>query len=150
MSHYSGDDINKFLWMVRIGGGVYPHIKEEDYVGRYGYRVDNQMLPAMKNSLMYRLSYYRTWEVDTAMSKPKGWDTVRNVNPGYKNYKLHYFTEAFTSDKWIVRIFKRNKRGNREAIELLREGEYKRFLENTELPENLKKVYKYAKKVKTA
>lgn len=61
MSHYSGDDINKFLWMVRIGGGVYPHIKEEDYVGRHGYRVDNMVLPAMKNSLMYRLSYYRTW-----------------------------------------------------------------------------------------
>lgn len=83
------------------------------------------------------------------MGKPKGYDTVRNVNPGYKNYKLHYFTEAFTSDKWIVRIYKRNKRGNREAIEILREGEYRKFLENTELPEKLKKVYKYAKKVKT-
>lgn len=33
-SHYSGDDINKFLWMVRIGGGVFPHIKEEDYYGK--------------------------------------------------------------------------------------------------------------------
>jgi hypothetical protein len=29
---YSGDDIAKFLWMVRIGGGVYPHIKEPDYL----------------------------------------------------------------------------------------------------------------------
>lgn len=113
ISHYSGDDINKFLWMVRIGGGVYPHIKEEDYVGRYGYRVDSQVLPAMKNSLMYKLSYYRTWDVETSMGKPKGWDNVRDVNPGYKHYKLHYFTEAFTSDKWIVRIYKRNKRGNR-------------------------------------
>ena len=33
-SHYSGDDINKFLWMVRIGGGVFPHIKEENYFNR--------------------------------------------------------------------------------------------------------------------
>lgn len=24
MAYYSGDDISKFLWMVRIGGGVYP------------------------------------------------------------------------------------------------------------------------------
>ena len=99
--------------MVRIGGGVYPHIKEEDYVGRYGYRIDSQVLPAMKNSLMYKLSYYRSWEVTTAAAQPKGYDTVRNANPGYKNYKLYYFTEAFTSDKWIVRIHKRNKRGNR-------------------------------------
>lgn len=136
--------------MVRIGGGVYPHIKEEDYVGRYGYRVDNQMLPAMKNSLMYRLSYYRTWDVETSAGKPKGYDNVREVNPGYKNYKLHYFTEAFTSDKWIVRLFKRNKRANREAIEILKEGEYRRYLESTDLPEKLQKTYKYAKKTKTA
>ena len=27
MTGYSSDDINKFLWMVRIGGGVFPHIK---------------------------------------------------------------------------------------------------------------------------
>jgi dolichyl-diphosphooligosaccharide---protein glycosyltransferase len=33
-SYYSGDDINKFLWMVRIGGGVFPHIKEEDYYNK--------------------------------------------------------------------------------------------------------------------
>lgn len=31
MSHYSGDDISKFIWMIRIGGGVFPDIKEENY-----------------------------------------------------------------------------------------------------------------------
>lgn len=30
-SYYSGDDINKFLWIIRIASGVYPHIKEENY-----------------------------------------------------------------------------------------------------------------------
>jgi hypothetical protein len=29
---YPSDDINKFLWMVRIGGGEFPHIKEQDYL----------------------------------------------------------------------------------------------------------------------
>ena len=37
---YPSDDINKFLWMVRIGGGVFPDIKEKDYLGEGGYRVD--------------------------------------------------------------------------------------------------------------
>jgi dolichyl-diphosphooligosaccharide--protein glycosyltransferase len=33
LSGYSSDDINKFLWMVRIGGGVYPdHIQEKNYL----------------------------------------------------------------------------------------------------------------------
>ena len=37
---YSSDDINKFLWPIRIGGSVYPMIKERDYLSDQGeYRV---------------------------------------------------------------------------------------------------------------
>ena len=39
---YPSDDINKFLWMVRIGGGVFPEIKEKDYLGNGNYRVDGE------------------------------------------------------------------------------------------------------------
>jgi hypothetical protein len=67
--------------------------------------------------------------------------------PGYKNYKLNFFTEAFTSDKWIVRIFKRKKRNNREAIEILKEGEYKKYLANSDLPQSMLADYKYARKI---
>lgn len=58
---YSGDDINKFLWMVRIAQGVWPNeIQEPNYFTPRGeYRVDDQAPPAMKNSLMYKMSYYR-------------------------------------------------------------------------------------------
>ena len=38
---YPSDDINKFLWMVRIGGGVFPDIKEADYLGPRGYTIDD-------------------------------------------------------------------------------------------------------------
>ena len=40
---YPSDDINKFLWMVRIGGGEFPEIKERDYIGDGSYRVDNKV-----------------------------------------------------------------------------------------------------------
>ena len=58
---YSGDDINKFLWMVRIAQGVWPdEIQEPRYFTPQGdYRVDEQASPTMKNSLMYKMSYYR-------------------------------------------------------------------------------------------
>lgn len=39
---YPSDDINKFLWMVRIGGGVFPDIKEPDYLGERGYSIDDK------------------------------------------------------------------------------------------------------------
>ena len=46
LSGYSSDDINKFLWMVRIGGGVYPdHIKEKDYTKTMFCVCLHQLLP---------------------------------------------------------------------------------------------------------
>ena len=42
MHRYPSDDINKFLWMVRIGGGVFPDIKEPDYLGERGYTIDDK------------------------------------------------------------------------------------------------------------
>lgn len=57
---YPSDDINKFLWMVRIGGGVFPEIKENDYLSKSGsYTIDKSVSPAMQESLMYKLCYYR-------------------------------------------------------------------------------------------
>ena len=58
---YSGDDINKFLWMVRIAQGVWPdEIQEPNYFTPSGeYRVDAQASQTMKDSLMYKMSYYR-------------------------------------------------------------------------------------------
>lgn len=52
---YSGDDINKFLWMVRISQGIWPdEVKERDYFTARGeYRVDDAATPTMRNSLMY-------------------------------------------------------------------------------------------------
>lgn len=54
---YSGDDLNKFLWMVRIAEGIWPdEVKERDFFTARGeYRVDEEATPTMKNSLMYVL-----------------------------------------------------------------------------------------------
>lgn len=51
---YSGDDINKFLWMVRIAEGIWPdEVKERDFFTARGeYRIDDEATPTMKNSLM--------------------------------------------------------------------------------------------------
>lgn len=52
---YSGDDINKFLWMVRIAEGIWPEeVKERDFFTARGeYKVDNEATATMRNSLMY-------------------------------------------------------------------------------------------------
>ena len=115
VAYYSGDDINKFLWMVRIAAGVFPQIKEEDYLNRGSYRIDSGVTDAMKNSLMYRLCYYRFGEVQT-YNKPPGFDSVRHVEIGDKNVKLRRFKEVFTSEHWIVRIYQVLPQENRDYL----------------------------------
>ncbi|XP_024011773.1 dolichyl-diphosphooligosaccharide--protein glycosyltransferase subunit STT3A isoform X1 [Eutrema salsugineum] len=105
---YPSDDINKFLWMVRIGGGVFPHIKEADYLRDGQYRIDSEATPTMLNCLMYKLSYYRFVETDG-----KGFDRVRRTEIGKKNFKLTHFDEVFTSHHWMVRIYKLKPQKNR-------------------------------------
>lgn len=58
---FSGDDINKFLWMVRISEGIWPEeVTEQKYFTSRGeYKVDKDASETMKNSLMYKMSYYR-------------------------------------------------------------------------------------------
>eukprot|EP01097_Dermamoeba_algensis_P001193 TRINITY_DN1446_c0_g2_i2.p1 TRINITY_DN1446_c0_g2~~TRINITY_DN1446_c0_g2_i2.p1 ORF type:complete len:134 (-),score=35.57 TRINITY_DN1446_c0_g2_i2:229-630(-) len=103
----SRDDINKFLWMVRIAGSTDPNIKEVDYYSTSGeYRVDAQASPVMLNTLMYKLCYYGFGTMYTEQSKPPGYDRVRNVEIGNKNFDLTYLEEAFTSEHWLVRVYK--------------------------------------------
>ncbi|KAL7260005.1 hypothetical protein ACSBR1_005796 [Camellia fascicularis] len=74
---YPIDDINKFLWMVCIGGGVFPHIKEPDYLRDGQCRIDSQATPTMLNCLTYKLTYFRFVEIDG-----KGFDRVRQTEIG--------------------------------------------------------------------
>eukprot|EP01086_Lenisia_limosa_P011309 TRINITY_DN3696_c0_g1_i1.p1 TRINITY_DN3696_c0_g1~~TRINITY_DN3696_c0_g1_i1.p1 ORF type:complete len:707 (+),score=174.40 TRINITY_DN3696_c0_g1_i1:84-2204(+) len=106
MSGYASDDINKFLWMVRIAGGVDPAIKEADYYSNGQFRVDANASKTMKESVMYKLCYYRFGEQRTDHRMPAGYDRVRHVEVGDKNIKLKYFEEAYTSRHWLSRVFK--------------------------------------------
>uniref|UniRef100_A0A8K9UI46 dolichyl-diphosphooligosaccharide--protein glycotransferase n=1 Tax=Oncorhynchus mykiss TaxID=8022 RepID=A0A8K9UI46_ONCMY len=78
---YSGDDINKFLWMVRIAEGEHPK----------DIRLD-----------------FRT---------PPGFDRTRNAEIGNKDITFKHLEEAFTSEHWLVRIYKVKKLENREPLE---------------------------------
>jgi len=105
---YSGDDINKFLWMVRIAQGVWPdEIREPDYFTPQGdYRIDDQASQTMKNSLMYKLSFYRYNEL---FGGAQAMDRVRNQVVPKVGPTLDYLEEAFTSENWIVRIYEVKK-----------------------------------------
>ncbi|CAH3023730.1 unnamed protein product [Porites evermanni] len=112
---YSGDDINKFLWMVRIAEGEHPQeIKESDYFTPQGeFRVDAAGSPILLNCLMYKMCYYRFGEMQLDFRSPSGFDRTRNVEIGNKNFKLEHLEEAFTSEHWLVRIYRVKDYANR-------------------------------------
>ncbi|EME87676.1 glycosyltransferase family 66 protein [Pseudocercospora fijiensis CIRAD86] len=102
---YSGDDMNKFLWMVRIAEGIWPdEVKERDFFTARGeYRVDDEATPTMRNSLMYKMSYYN---YNTLFPAGQATDRVRNSKLPAAGPELSTLEEAFTSENWIIRIYK--------------------------------------------
>ncbi|XP_067666152.1 dolichyl-diphosphooligosaccharide--protein glycosyltransferase subunit STT3A [Haliotis asinina] len=116
LTGYSSDDINKFLWMVRIGGSTDrgQHIKESDYYTSRGeFRVDKEGSPILLNCLMYKMCYYRFGSVYTEAGKPTGYDRVRNTEIGNKDFELDVLEEAYTTEHWLVRIYKVKSLENR-------------------------------------
>ncbi|KAK5131665.1 oligosaccharyl transferase stt3 subunit [Cryomyces antarcticus] len=102
---YSGDDINKFLWMVRIAAGIWPdEVKERDFFTPRGeYRVDDEATPTMRNSLMYKMSYYN---YNALFPAGQAQDRVRGSRLPAQGPELSTLEEAFTSENWIIRIYK--------------------------------------------
>ena len=113
LTGYSSDDINKFLWPVRIGSGVFPNDMpgERDFYTEGGqFDVGPNGAPALHNCVAYKLCYYRFGQMQTRYGKPPGYDLARNTEVGVKNIQLTTMEEAFTSEHWIVRIYKVKKR----------------------------------------
>ncbi|KAI0241640.1 oligosaccharyl transferase stt3 subunit [Massospora cicadina] len=104
MLGYSGDDINKFLWMVRIAQGVYPdQINEASYFTSSGrYSVGDDAPATFRNSVMYKLSYYGFNEI----SQGAAMDRVRHQTIASAPIQLHTMEEAYTTAHWMVRIYK--------------------------------------------
>ncbi|PIS57128.1 hypothetical protein CJI97_000153 [Candidozyma auris] len=102
---YSGDDMNKFLWMVRISEGIWPEeIHERDYFSAKGeYKVDSEASTTMKNCMLYKMSYYRFAEL---FGGREAQDRARGQVIPSTPITLDTVEEAFTSHNWIVRIYK--------------------------------------------
>jgi len=116
LTGYASDDINKFLWMVRIGGSTDTgkHIKEHDYYTPAGeFRIDKDGSPTLLNCLMYKMCFYRFGAVYTEQGKPTGYDRVRNAEIGNKEFELDVLEEAYTTEHWLVRIYKVKDLDNR-------------------------------------
>jgi len=108
LTGYSSDDINKFLWPVRIGSGVYPNDMpgERDFYSGGNFDIGPNGAPALLNCVAYKLCYYKFGQMHTEYGKPPGYDRARGREVGRKNIELTTMEEAFTSEHWIVRIYK--------------------------------------------
>jgi dolichyl-diphosphooligosaccharide--protein glycosyltransferase len=145
---FKGDDINKFPWIVKITGNEYPDVKESRFFIDNNNYVGSNISEPMKNSLMYKLAYYRFWEMET--SKGLGFDLSRRTVIGHKDFKLSHFEEVFTSDRWLVRIYKRKPKNQRlhlqfenPAIDALIDEDERQFYMDEKESEDYEEDYFY-------
>lgn len=104
---YSGDDLNKFLWMIRISQGLWPdEIQEHKFFSNGEYRVDDQASATMRNCLMYKMSYHR---YNDLFGGQAGMDRARNAMGPSTSPTLDTLDEVFTSENWLVRIYQVKK-----------------------------------------
>ncbi|ELP90050.1 oligosaccharyl transferase, putative [Entamoeba invadens IP1] len=99
---YSSDDINKFMWMIRIGAGVNPSLDENNYFNRGQYTVGNPT-DTFKYSMMYKMCYHNFYKASNGY-RP-GMDNVRREMITEQT-RFNNIEEAFTSKHWVVRIYK--------------------------------------------
>ncbi|KAI9905118.1 hypothetical protein PsorP6_019284 [Peronosclerospora sorghi] len=76
----------------------------------------------LHDCLAYKLCYYRFGEVMTNYQRPPGFDRSQNTEVGVKNINLTHMEEAFTSEHWIVWIFKVKKQPNVEPTTAVRKA----------------------------
>ena len=80
----------------------------------YLYHFFNLKPVVFRESVLYRLSYYRFFQVKTKTNEPAGYDRVRMQKvPDRAVGKLSEFEEAYTSKNWLVRIYRIKKTNNR-------------------------------------
>ena len=104
---YSGDDLNKFLWMIRISQGLWPdEIQEHKFFSNGEYRVDDKASATMRNCLMYKMSYHR---YNDLFGGQAGMDRARNAMGPSTSPTLDTLDEVFTSENWLVRIYQVKK-----------------------------------------
>eukprot|EP00041_Stephanoeca_diplocostata_P020835 m.474267 g.474267 ORF g.474267 m.474267 type:complete len:127 (-) comp21675_c1_seq2:144-524(-) len=101
--------------MLRAAAGVATNatIAEDDYFSSTGqFRVDNGATAALRDSLLYKLSYHRFDTVFTEPGKPSGYDRVRRSEIARKRIRLTRFKEVYTSENWVVRVYELVKASN--------------------------------------
>jgi len=106
-SRYSGDDINKFLWMPRIANQTFHNISGDMYQSSpYSHIVGAKMTVNMTNSMMFKFCYNQFKRFQLHPSYQKGTDFARGTTVPNLDVKMNLFQEAFTSKNWIIRIYK--------------------------------------------
>ena len=56
------------------------------------------------------------------LERPLGYDRVRNAEIGNKDFELDVLEEAYTTEHWLVRIYKVSQQEAAEAALVLKNG----------------------------
>jgi dolichyl-diphosphooligosaccharide--protein glycosyltransferase len=107
-SKYSGDDVNKFLWMPRIAHQTFANITGDMYtLPSNSHVVAERMAENMTSATIYKFWYNNFARFQLHESIPKGTDVSRmTAVQGIDKIRLSRFQEVLTTKNWIMRIYR--------------------------------------------
>ncbi|TNJ26652.1 Dolichyl-diphosphooligosaccharide--protein glycosyltransferase [Giardia muris] len=111
---YSGDDLNKLLWPVRIAGNRHfeerfdwlpgPIVERDYYGGGSNYHAGEGSGGMLRRSLLYKLSYASPNEAQAQYGGGNlGFDRVRMTT--FTPPRLRNFKEAYSTEHLLVRVY---------------------------------------------
>ncbi|KAF5394859.1 Oligosaccharyl transferase stt3 protein [Paragonimus heterotremus] len=110
MASYPLDDVSNMQWMAQIAEEAFlKEITARNYLNGNGMiSVGHEAKRSVLDSLIYKLSYFRYHEVNLGPHIPTGFDNTRSEQIGHKYTKdsLEHFEEAYTSQNWLLRLYR--------------------------------------------
>jgi dolichyl-diphosphooligosaccharide--protein glycosyltransferase len=118
------DDLEYILWMARVsdaypkprGAKQLPIPNERELLTRKKeLRIDAGGAPALLQSTLFMLSYFRFNEKMTDEKRPTGFDRARKTVSVKVTLDANLFEEVYTSKHWIARVYRVKKSNEDES-----------------------------------
>lgn len=110
------DDINKFIWIIRICSGYYPEVDEEDYLTKeHSFLVGKEAPKRLRESLLYKMSYYNLPINQNGETE----DYIRGTTVPINNIDFRYLEEVYSTKNFLIRIYRVKKETDRGFLEEL-------------------------------
>lgn len=108
-SGFEMDDIMKFPLVLQNLPTFFPNVSLSEYQNEDVFLVSESMKPKFRDSMLFKMSYNKFVNFKFGSKTKPGFDTIRGFVVKNQLFKISKFSEAYTSQNWLVRLYRVQK-----------------------------------------